>query len=65
MSALGLETVLVSDVGNGVDLAVGAGVGVLSTDGDGLVVSARVVQLTLLLLPDSVACLNAVKDILG
>lgn len=62
MSALGLEAVLVSDVDDGVDLAVGTGVGVLSTDGDGLVLSARVVQLSLFLLSDSVARLNAVKD---
>lgn len=65
MSALGLEAVLVGDVDDGVDLAVRAGVGVLSADGDSLVVSARVVQLTLLFLPDSVACLNTVKDTVG
>lgn len=62
VSALGLEAILVSDVDYGVDLAVRTGVGVLSTDRDSLVVSARVVQLTLLFLLDSVACLNTVKD---
>lgn len=65
MSALGLESILVSNVDYGVDLAIRAGVGVLSADGDSLVFSARVVQLTLLFLLDSVACLNTVKDTYG
>lgn len=62
MVALGLEAVLVSYVDNSVDLAIRAGVGELSANRDSLVFSARVVQLTLLFLLDSVACLNTVKD---
>jgi hypothetical protein len=62
MGALGLEAVLVSDVGDGVDDAIGAGVGELAADSDGLVLGTSVLQLTLLLDGDAVGCLHTVEQ---
>lgn len=57
MSALGLETILVSYVVDSVHLAIRAGVGELATDGDGLIFRASVLKSTLLLGRDTVASL--------
>lgn len=61
MSALGLESVLVGDVGDQVDNVVGAGVGVLAADLKSLALSSSILQLTLLLLVDAVGGLNTVE----
>lgn len=60
---MGLETVLVSDVGNGVDLAIRGGVGELSTDGYGRVLRASVLKYSLLLGRDTVASFISTKEI--
>lgn len=50
MGTLGLESVLVGDVGDGVDDAIGTGVRVLAADRNGLILRAWVLDLTHLLL---------------
>lgn len=49
MVALGLVSAFVSDVGDGVDNSVGTGVSVRTADFEGLVLSALVLELSLLL----------------
>lgn len=62
MGALGLESVLVGDVGDRVDDAVGARVGVGAADDERLVFGAGVDQLALLLLALAVAGLHAGRE---
>jgi hypothetical protein len=60
MGTLGLEAVLVSDVGDGVDDAIRTGVGVLATDLNGLILRASVLQLGFFLLLDAIGGLKSV-----
>lgn len=60
MVSLGLETVLVSDVGDGVGLAIIGNVVVRSTDNDGGALGAESLQLSLLNLGHSIAGLKTV-----
>lgn len=64
MSALGLETIFVSDVGDSVSDAIGADVAVLTTDGDGFVFGASVNELTLFGLGDAIACFVTVYKLI-
>lgn len=64
MSALGLETIFVSDVGDSVSDAIGADVAVLTTDGDGFVFGAGVNELTLFGLGDAIACFVTVNKLI-
>lgn len=54
VSSLGLETVLVSSVGDAVGSAIVAGVGELSQDGINFVIATRVLQLAGFLVSDAV-----------
>lgn len=59
MIALGLESILVSDVGDAVDNAIGASVRELATHCINLVISASVLQDTIFLRGDTVGGLHS------